>query len=193
MPRVRHPSFPQKVQQSVSARSRRGSLSSPRRTAGTFERNFAVQHDSDDQSTCLLLALHDWTPLKKSRRHSCLCSAKHISDAFKIVAATSSTTTISISPAGKSCSRTLTMAPSMKRSWLYVSIRTLTAGIPISTSHLEIPSLFRARQYRATSRRDSENACKAELISRPCPPPGRRQFGANSASTKYSLGPPSNS
>src|SRR5216684_6093386 len=43
----------------------------------------------------------------------------------------SSTTMISLSEAGKSCSSTLTIACSMKRSWLYVSIKTLTNGLAI--------------------------------------------------------------
>ena len=34
------------------------------------------------------------------------------------------------------------------RSWLYVSITTVTAGMPISTFRPRTPSLLRARQYR---------------------------------------------
>ena len=48
----------------------------------------------------------------------------------------SSTTRISRSEAGKSCSSTLTIASSMKRSWLYVSIRTLTKSFPKSPAQL---------------------------------------------------------
>jgi hypothetical protein len=40
----------------------------------------------------------------------------------------SSTTITSISAGSTSCSSTLTIACSMKRSWLYVSIKTLTKG-----------------------------------------------------------------
>src|SRR5712691_6674517 len=68
-----------------------------------------------------------WPPLGLKRYRTRGANLRTIADVLS--ADPSSTTITSISAADSPCSSTLTSACSIKRSWLYVSIRTLTKGL----------------------------------------------------------------
>jgi hypothetical protein len=74
----------------------------------------------------------------QSTRHPCLWHARQ-------------------SARGKYCSRTLVIASSMNRSWLHISIRTVTAGYP----HFNFsPSRFHLSSLPDSIEQPAENACK---------------------------------
>src|SRR5580704_9925620 len=83
----------------------------------------------------------------------------------------SSTTRISVSEGGKSCSRTLTIASSMKRSWLYVSIKTVAATLFVIE---ENPYLAARLPYRFAERMEGV----VRILAAPSPGQAESFFAA---------------
>src|SRR2546422_8453623 len=94
-----------------------------------------------------------WPPLGLRRSRTCASNRRTRSGVRSVEP--SSTTRISRSAAGKSCSSTLVMACSMNRSWLYVSISTVTYGRVIGVVNISdkpLPQPSAVQQSRSPRR-----------------------------------------